>query len=40
MQAMYYLLILGSVMLFLSVVAWRDAASAAKRSVKIARRRD
>lgn len=37
---MYYLLFLGAVMLFLSFIAWRDAAASARRAVKIRDRRD
>jgi hypothetical protein len=36
---MYYLLMFGAVMLFLSFVAWRDAAASAKRILKIGERR-
>jgi hypothetical protein len=38
MRAMYYLLLIGAVMLFLSFVAWRDGAAAARKAVKIGQR--
>jgi hypothetical protein len=38
-HTMYYLLMFGAVMLFLSFVAWRDAAASAKRILKIGERR-
>jgi hypothetical protein len=37
---MLYLFLLGAVMLFLSVVAWRDQAATDRRHARIERRRD